>query len=332
MSCVPSGKRISTSAITAPRQLARSRRRRACATSRPFDPNQRWARDVLDQRLPRSRSDGLASFAVPPAGTRRSRAGRASAGTAASRSAGSSIGPSISSGTSPRTRRGRARPPAPSGRGCGRTGRCRPRSADVREDPRVLRAQRLVRAEPEHRMLLAQRDEAVEPAQERGRRAELRLDVHRPGSRRPGPSAAAGRAARSRRARSRRCGRPSTASACGRRRGRRGRRCRPSRSRPRSRGPGAPGSENRIACISSISSRPLSSSGREPAADPEVELHPRVLRVLGVHVVALLVGDHLERQLVVVAQEEAPLRVVGDRRRPVEDLVDRRRLLAADAP
>ena len=54
---------------------------------------------------------------------------------------------------------------------------------------------------------------------------------------------------------------------------------------------------------------------REPAADPEVELHPRVLRVLVVHVVALLVGDHLERQLVVVAQEQAPLRVVRDRRR-----------------
>ena len=69
---------------------------------------------------------------------------------------------------------------------------------------------------------------------------------------------------------------------------------------------------------------------REPATDAEVELHPRVLRVLVVHVVALLVGDHLERQLVVVAQEEAPLAVVGDRRRPLEDLVDRRRVLAAE--
>ena len=67
---------------------------------------------------------------------------------------------------------------------------------------------------------------------------------------------------------------------------------------------------------------------REPAADAEVELHPRVLRVLRVHVVALLVGDHLERQLVVVAQEEAPLAVVGDRGRLLEDLDDRRRLLA----
>ena len=66
---------------------------------------------------------------------------------------------------------------------------------------------------------------------------------------------------------------------------------------------------------------------REPAPDSEVELHPRVLRVLLVHVVALLVRDHLERQLVVVAEEEPPLRVVGDRRRPVEDLDHRQRLL-----
>ena len=68
---------------------------------------------------------------------------------------------------------------------------------------------------------------------------------------------------------------------------------------------------------------------REPAADPEVDLHARVLRVLLVHVVALLVGDHLERQLVVVAQEEPPLGAVGDRRRLLEDLDDRQRVLAA---
>ena len=66
----------------------------------------------------------------------------------------------------------------------------------------------------------------------------------------------------------------------------------------------------------------------EPAADADVDLHPRVLGVLRVHVVALLVGDHLERQLVVVAEEQAPLAVVGDRRRLVEDLVHRRRVLA----
>jgi hypothetical protein len=84
-----------------------------------------------------------------------------------------------------------------------------------------------------------------------------------------------------------------------------------------------------IAVISAISSRPLSSSGARPPADAEVELHARVLGVLRVHVVALLVGDHLERQLVVVAQEQAPLAVLGDVRRALEDLVDRRGHLAA---
>ena len=51
---------------------------------------------------------------------------------------------------------------------------------------------------------------------------------------------------------------------------------------------------------------------RQAAADAEVDPHPRVLRVLGVHEVALLVGHHLERQLVVVAQEERPLVLIGD--------------------
>ena len=65
----------------------------------------------------------------------------------------------------------------------------------------------------------------------------------------------------------------------------------------------------------------------EPPPDAHVDLHPRVLGVLAVHVVPLLVGDHLERQLVVVAQEQAPLAVVRDRRRLAQDLVDRVGLL-----
>ena len=69
---------------------------------------------------------------------------------------------------------------------------------------------------------------------------------------------------------------------------------------------------------------------REAPADAEVELHPRILRVLGVHVVALLVRDHLERQLVMVAEEEPPLRPRRDLRRVVEDLDHRQRLLAAE--
>ena len=67
---------------------------------------------------------------------------------------------------------------------------------------------------------------------------------------------------------------------------------------------------------------------RQPAADADVGLHAGVLGVLAPHVVAVLVGDHLEGQLVVVAQEDAPLAVVGDRRRLLEDLRDREARLA----
>ena len=67
---------------------------------------------------------------------------------------------------------------------------------------------------------------------------------------------------------------------------------------------------------------------RQPAPDPEVELHARVLRVLPPHVVALVIGDHLQGELVVVAQEDAPLRRRRDRRSALEDLGDRVALLA----
>ena len=43
-----------------------------------------------------------------------------------------------------------------------------------------------------------------------------------------------------------------------------------------------------------------------------------------VHVVALFVGDHFERQLVVVAQEQSPLAILGNRRRLLEDVDDRK--------
>ena len=68
---------------------------------------------------------------------------------------------------------------------------------------------------------------------------------------------------------------------------------------------------------------------REPAADADVGLHPRVVGVLRPHVVAVLVGHHLEGELVVVAQEDAPLAAVGDRRGLLEDLRDREARLAA---
>ena len=50
--------------------------------------------------------------------------------------------------------------------------------------------------------------------------------------------------------------------------------------------------------------------------------HLRIGGVDRVHVVALFVGDHLERQLVVVAEEERPLAGLGDVRRLVQDLGD----------
>src|SRR5688500_17074676 len=49
--------------------------------------------------------------------------------------------------------------------------------ADVREDLRVLGPQHVVVAEPEDRMLLAQLDEAPQPAQQRRGGPQLRLDV-----------------------------------------------------------------------------------------------------------------------------------------------------------
>ena len=46
---------------------------------------------------------------------------------------------------------------------------------------------------------------------------------------------------------------------------------------------------------------------RQPPSDAAVDPHLRIAGVGLVHVVALFVGDHLERQLVMVTQEEAPL-------------------------
>ena len=68
---------------------------------------------------------------------------------------------------------------------------------------------------------------------------------------------------------------------------------------------------------------------REPAADAHVDAHARIGRVGEVHVVALVVGDHLQRELVVIAQEQAPLAVVGNRRRLGHDVGDRQAIFLA---
>ena len=76
-----------------------------------------------------------------------------------------------------------------------------------------------------------------------------------------------------------------------------------------------------------MTSRLLSSRGASRRRMP-ILTFMRGSRVLGVHVVALLVGDHLEGELVVVAQEDAPLAAVGDLRGLGQDLGDRVALLA----
>ncbi len=68
----------------------------------------------------------------------------------------------------------------------------------------------------------------------------------------------------------------------------------------------------------------------QAAADPEVDPRHAVLGVRAIHVVALLVGHHLERELVVVAQEQRPLRGVRDGRRLRQDVDDREPVLHAD--
>ena len=65
----------------------------------------------------------------------------------------------------------------------------------------------------------------------------------------------------------------------------------------------------------------------EPVADAQVDAGVPVSGVGPVHVVAFLVGHHLERQLVVVPQEQAPLAVLGNLRRLGHDVMDREPVL-----
>ena len=66
---------------------------------------------------------------------------------------------------------------------------------------------------------------------------------------------------------------------------------------------------------------------REAAADAEVDARLAVGGVGAPHVVAVLVRDHLQRQLVVIAEEHRPLAVLGDRRRLRHDVDDREAVL-----
>ena len=69
---------------------------------------------------------------------------------------------------------------------------------------------------------------------------------------------------------------------------------------------------------------------REAPPDPEVDPGLRVPGVHLVHVVALLVRHHLERELVVVPEERGPLARLGNLRRLLQDVQDRKTVLLLD--
>ncbi len=71
---------------------------------------------------------------------------------------------------------------------------------------------------------------------------------------------------------------------------------------------------------------------RQAAADAQIDAHLAIVRVGAVHVVALFVGHHLQRQLVVIAQEHGPLAVVGNRRRVLQDVDDGKAVFHAQSP
>ena len=75
----------------------------------------------------------------------------------------------------------------------------------------------------------------------------------------------------------------------------------------------------------------VAQKGSQPAADAQVDPGLGVVRVDAVHVIPLLVGDHLERELVVVAEEQRPLGRIRDRRRLGEHVDDRKAILHPEA-
>jgi hypothetical protein len=52
--------------------------------------------------------------------------------------------------------------------------------------------------------------------------------------------------------------------------------------------------------------------GARVAADAEIEFHARVGRIFAPHPLAFFLGDHFQRQFIVVAQEGTPLTIFGD--------------------
>ena len=86
---------------------------------------------------------------------------------------------------------------------------------------------------------------------------------------------------------------------------------------------GEPGIDSSRLFISLMRSRSFSISGARRRRMPRLMRARGSAAYMRVHVVALLAGHHLERQLVVVAQEDRPLAAVRDVRRLLHDLDDR---------
>ena len=69
---------------------------------------------------------------------------------------------------------------------------------------------------------------------------------------------------------------------------------------------------------------------RQTPPDAQIDPRPGIFRIRPVHVVPFFVGDHLQRQLVVVSQKDAPLTVLRNRRRLFEDVDDRKTIFPLD--
>src|SRR5439155_21149308 len=70
----------------------------------------------------------------------------------------------------------------------------------------------------------------------------------------------------------------------------------------------------------------------EPAANTEIDARMRVVRVNAPHVIALLIGHHFEGKLVMIAQKHGPLAVLGNGRRLIENVDDRKPNLQLQRP
>ena len=69
---------------------------------------------------------------------------------------------------------------------------------------------------------------------------------------------------------------------------------------------------------------------REPATDPEVDPCVSIGGVVVPQIIPLAIGDHLERQLVVIAQKHRPLAGLGNIRRLAHDVGDRMTIFGRD--